>query len=122
MSELRQGDGSAVHIVRQIATLRLKGAPAADSDSDEDTLSLGSASENEEEAGNGGDGGLSMPAIPQAVHAAGNVRDPRTAGPCKQEGGDGEKIECPICQRQWPAASMSNAELNNHVDACLVGM
>ena len=33
-----------------------------------------------------------------------------------------EQVNCPICQRQWPVDSMTNAEINEHVDACLSGM
>ncbi len=33
--------------------------------------------------------------------------------------GDKDAICCPICQKHWPADSMTNAELNSHVDDCL---
>lgn len=37
----------------------------------------------------------------------------------EQDFADKECILCPICQREWPADSITNAELNSHVDACL---
>ena len=38
----------------------------------------------------------------------------------KQDSAAEEQVQCPICLMQWPADAMSNAELNSHVDACLL--
>ena len=38
----------------------------------------------------------------------------------KQNSAAEEQVQCPICLEQWPADAMSNAELNSHVDACLL--
>ena len=40
----------------------------------------------------------------------------------RQQSTYSEQLSCPICQRQWPVDSMTNAEINQHVDACLSGM
>ena len=40
----------------------------------------------------------------------------------RQQSTNSEQVNCPICQRQWLADSMTNAEINEHVDACLSGM
>lgn len=38
----------------------------------------------------------------------------------KQDSAAEEQVQCPICLMQWPADAMSNAELNSHVDSCLL--
>jgi len=70
-----------------------------------------------EETGNtciGSDGGLSTAESPGGVNPAGNS----TA--IKEESAAGEYVQCPVCQMQWPASLITNAELNSHMDACML--
>lgn len=30
-------------------------------------------------------------------------------------------VECPLCARRWAASELTNAQLNQHIDACLAG-
>ena len=54
------------------------------------------------------------------VQGPGLEREPSHSSAGEQGIVDGGCILCPICQTKWPAGSISNAELNSHVDACLL--
>ena len=49
----------------------------------------------------------------------GVVREPNCSNLGEQDVAERECISCPMCQKEWPADSITNAELNSHVDTCL---
>ena len=55
-----------------------------------------------------------------ASDRSGVGREPTCSSAGEQGIADGACMSCPICQTIWPANSISNAELNSHVDACLL--
>ena len=79
-----------------------------------DPVSLLSDSEETGNACIGNDGGLSTAESPGGVNLAG------TSTATKEESAAAESLQCPICQMHWPANLITNAELNSHVDACIL--
>ena len=90
-------------------------------------MSIQSASRAGEDAG--------IQGTNKAYQEADEVRKQRSSGEAVRESSSmqadetnrqqstySEQVNCPICQRQWPVDSMTNTEINEHVDACLSGM
>ena len=90
-------------------------------------MSIQSASEADEDEG--------IQGTIEAYQEASEARKQQSSGMASRESGspqadeayrqqstNSKQLSCPICQRQWPIGSMTNAEINEHVDACLSGM
>jgi hypothetical protein len=82
--------------------------------------------------GDGGGGSRKVTPVIDLVSADGEAGgagarsvDDTAAGPSQPGGGSGgpgsECLSCPVCGRRWGSSQLTNAQLHQHIDACLAG-